>query len=368
MLARTGLALVAANARYWPSVWPLVRTQLRRWEQRAHAIEDRELRSLALWKLEHERFNAEVAATLATLAPGPQRSDAVEAIVALELLFDYLDGLTERRSGDPLGDGEALFAGLRDAVDLGAAGDREYFGEHPGDGGYLSELSSTACAALARLPAAGAVAPAAQRAAALCSQAQVRKHAAATTGREQLESWARQETAETGLGWRELIAGAASSVLAIHALIAAAADAHTTPEQAAQLAEAYLLIGVLITALDSLIDEAEDLGAGEEGFVGLYQDHGQLAEALLYVEGRAAAKASTLEHAPHHVMTLAGVVAYYTSAPAARSGIARPIAEQLQRQLRPLILPTLAVMRTWRLAKRARRRLAGGAPRARLAD
>jgi hypothetical protein len=67
-------------------------------------------------------------------------------------------------------------------------------------------------------------------------------------------------------------------------------------------------------------------------------------------------------------MTLAGVVAYYTSAPAARSEIARPIAEQLQAQLGPLIIPTLAVMRTWRLAKRVRLALARGGPGSGQAD
>ena len=39
LLARALLALATANVRYWPSVWPLARAQLRRWELRARAIE-----------------------------------------------------------------------------------------------------------------------------------------------------------------------------------------------------------------------------------------------------------------------------------------------------------------------------------------
>jgi hypothetical protein len=222
--------------------------------------------------------------------------------------------------------------------------------------------------ALSHLPAAAEVTEAAQRAAALCSQAQVRKHAAASVGAEQLEIWARDAATDTPLQWRELIAGAASSVLAVHALIAAAADPRTTAAEAAELADTYLMIGVLITALDSLIDHAEDLSSGEDGFIGLYEDHGQLTQALLDVAGRTVAKASIVKHGPHHVMTLAGVVAYYTSAPAARTAIARPIAAQLQAQLRPLIIPTLAVMRTWRLAKRVRLALARAGPGSGQAD
>jgi tetraprenyl-beta-curcumene synthase len=368
LIARTGLALATANARYWPSVWPTVRAELRRWERRARAIDDAELRALALQKLKDERFNAEVAATLATLAPRAQRKDTVEAIVALEVLYDYLDGLTERPSEDPLGDGKALFGAFTDAVDMGAVGDAEHFRDQPGDGGYLTDLSRATRAATARLPATVAVTEAAQRAAARCSQAQVRKHAAPTIGPGQLESWARREAADTPLGWRELIAGAASSVLAVHALIAAAADPQTTPAEAAELEEAYLLIGVLITALDSLVDYSDDLSGGEPGFAALYEDHDLLAAALLDVNERAVAQASAVRHGPHHVMTLAGVVAYYTSAPGARSEIARPIAEQLRAQLRPLIIPTLAVMCSWRQAKRGRLRLTLTAQRGGRAD
>jgi hypothetical protein len=57
-------------------------------------------------------------------------------------------------------------------------------------------------------------------------------------------------------------------------------------------------------------------------------------------------------------MTLLGVVSYYTSAPEARRRSARSSVLDLHRELRPMILPTLAVMRAWRLAKWMRRILA----------
>jgi tetraprenyl-beta-curcumene synthase len=371
LTARALLALAVANARYWPGVWPIVQAQLRGWERRAAAIEDPGLRTLALEKLHGERFNAEVAATLATLAPRALRPAAVEAIVALEVLYDYLDGLTEQPSQDPLADGDALFDAFLDALDVsGRAGDHDYFRHRSGrdDGGYLRELSTATRAALRRLPATVAVADAALHAAALCSQAQIRKHAAATIGPEQLESWARHEAASTSLGWRELIAGAASSVLAVHALIAAAADSATKRQDAAGLAQTYLLTGVLITGLDSLVDYGDDVSAGQPGFVGLYEDRDELALALRDACTRAAANASTMRNGPHHLMTLAGVIAYYTSAPGARSEIARPVTEQLQAQLRPLITPTLAVLGSWRLGKRAATRWRRTGPRDHPAD
>jgi tetraprenyl-beta-curcumene synthase len=359
LLGRSLLALGVANVRYWPSVWPLVQAQLRRWELRARAIADPELRELALGKLHNEAFNAEVAATLATLAPTARRAHAVEAIVALELLFDYLDGLTERASTDPLRDGNSLFRAFTDALDPTAERGGDYYHDlRAGDGGYTEELSSAVRGAVAHLPGARAIEQPARRSASRCAQAQIRIHAEPRLGTAQLEAWAEHEAQGTGLQWRELAAGAASSVLAVHALIAAAADPRVTREAAGELETAYLSICVLITVLDSLVDHDADIRAGEPGFLRLYEDHDPLANTLATVAARAMRQAGALRDSAHHVMTLAGVVAYYTSDPGASSELARPVAERLQAELAPLIYPTLAVLRAWRLAKRARGLLA----------
>ena len=314
--------------------------------------------ALALEKLHTEAFNAEVAATLATLAPAAQRADVVEAIVALELLFDYLDGLTENLSGEELRDAGNLFEAFTDALDPVAESGGDYYRHHCGgdDGGYLDALSSAVRVAVESLPSAHAIGESARRSAARCAQAQARIHCEPSLGAGQLEEWAELEALGTGLGWRELAAGAASSVLAVHALIAAAADPRTTRQEAGEIESAYLSIGVLITVLDSLVDYNEDLRAGEEGFIRFYEDRDLLPAKLASVAGSAIREAAELRDSAHHVMTLTGVVAYYTSAPGAETEIAKPITEELQEQLRPLITPTLAVMRAWRLAKRANQR------------
>lgn len=111
--ARVLAAFALANARYWLCVAGQVRGQMRHWEARAQAIGDPELRALALEKLHAEGFNAEAAAMAATIAPRATRAHAVRAIVALELLYDYLDGLSERPHADPLGEGERLYGATR---------------------------------------------------------------------------------------------------------------------------------------------------------------------------------------------------------------------------------------------------------------
>jgi tetraprenyl-beta-curcumene synthase len=370
-VARAGWALVLANLRYWTSVAPIVRDELARWERHAGAIDDPELRALALEKLSREGFHAEAAGMLATLAPRRYRRDVVEAIVALELLFDYLDGLTERPSADPLGEGERLFAAYTDAVTVRSETtprqSRSCLNHDPAeiddlcvrDGGYLDALSENVGGALARLPAVLAITEVAQRIATLGGQAQTRMHAAAQLGTTQVEAWARAEADGTHLDWRELLAGAASSVLALHALIAAAADSRTTGAEAKKIASAYLSICVPLTLLDGLVDHDRDMRSAEAdrpGYLSFYEDPEELAQSLTDAAQRAAAQTRVLPNGPHHAITLVGVVAYYTSAPGASGELAAPIAGRLQAELAPLISPTLALMRGWRLAKRMRAR------------
>jgi undecaprenyl diphosphate synthase len=363
---RALVALALANARYWPTVAPVVHAQLHRWEQKARLIPNRGLRDLALGKLAHERFNAEVAATLATLAPRAHRKTTVEAIVALEVMYDYLDGLTEQPCEDPLTNGRQLFRAFTDAVTVDLDSDRDYYRHHTvaQDGGYLGALANTVRMSLSALPAGNAVAQTAQAAAARCAEAQTRANAVTMLGHTQLEQWAKSQAKTTGLHWREFTAGAVASVLCVHALIAASANARTTSDQAAAIDRAYLSISALSTMLDSLVDREQDASTGTSWLLEHYSGHDILALDLVHAAAVAASHARRLPHGPHHLMTLTGVVAYYTSAATARNESAEPVVLAIQQQLQPLLTPTLAVMRTWRLAKQLRRRPTHSAPNA----
>jgi tetraprenyl-beta-curcumene synthase len=350
LVARAVLALIVANVRYWTTVAPLVRSELARWRERAMAISDLEMRELALAKLDGERFNAEAGAMLATLAPRAHRADAVEAIVALQVLFDVLDGLTERPLQDPLADGERTFAPFVDALSPSV---RPY-SQPRGEEDYLQELSSAVRGALARLPARAAVIELATASAQRAAHAQIRMHATPQLGIDQLQIWAQEQEQATGLQWRELAAGAASSVLAVHALTAAAADARTTFADAERIEGAYLYICVLLTLLDSLVDRERDERAGEAGYISLYEDPARLAQTLAEAARRAADRARKLPGGAHHVMLLTGVVAYYTSTPDVHDERARAPVARLHRDLAPLIGPILLFMRVWRVAARLR--------------
>jgi tetraprenyl-beta-curcumene synthase len=357
---RAGAALVGANIRYWSGIAPQVRRELRRWIERASAIPDLRLRAIAMDKLYAEHFNAEVAATLATTVSARHRSRVVEAVVALEVLYDYLDGLTEAPTTNPLADRSQAYRALTTIFDDSPPTTDAPEDARAGDGGYLRELGSAARDAIATLPSSSAVASAGRRAAERCAAAQVRVHATAQLGPGQLEQWARERaTVEQSPDWREYLAGAVASVLAMHALIAAAGDQALDEAQADAIDAAYLSISTLSTMLDSLIDHERDVRTGDPWLIRLYGDPRALGATLPDVARRSLEQVHQLPGSAHQLMTLSGVVAYYSSAPEARRGEARRSVLELHRELRPIILPTLAVMRSWRLAKQARNGLAG---------
>jgi tetraprenyl-beta-curcumene synthase len=229
LMVRVSVALVLANARYWSTIAPLVHAQLDYWTLRAENIPDPALHEVALANLREEGFNAQATATLATLAPRAYRKPVIEAIVGLQVIYDYLDSLIERPLADPLGDGRQLYRAFVDAIVLDSEPQRDYYPKtHASDdGGYLAELVDVVRGALARLPSQTAIAEVSAHAAERCARAQIHAHATPLLGNAQLEVWAKNNATGTDLQWREFLAGAVSSGLALHALIATAAHTHT---------------------------------------------------------------------------------------------------------------------------------------------
>lgn len=355
LTARASIALVLANARYWTTVAPAARTQLERWQRKAEAIPDPHLRAVALEKLHGERFNAEGTTTLATLARRSRRARVAEAIVALQVMYDYLDGLAEQPTFHSTSSRNRLFRAFDDAVTPGSQ-DRDYYHDRPqnADGGYLRELVLTVRDTIGSLAASAAITPQARQAAQRCARAQSIVHTREPSATQQIRAWAHREAAGTALNSREFLAGAVTSAISIYALIAAGENRRTTQTQASSIDATYLSIGALSTMLDSLIDYEHDLNSDRQWFLPLYLDRAQLANELAETARLAVAQARTLPHCAHHVMTLVGVAAYYLSTPEANREPARSLTRRLDQDLQPLITPTLALMRAWRTARRLR--------------
>jgi tetraprenyl-beta-curcumene synthase len=348
-------AMARANARFWPTVLPQVHRGLRFWEGVARQIPDARLREIALAKLEEERFNTEVAATLATLAPRRQRAAAVGAIVPLQVMYDYLDGVSEDPADDPLANGRQLFRAFEVALTPGGHEPVDYYAHAASrdDDGYLDALVAACRQAFSMLPMAAGVAPVACAAAIRCGESQTRTHAIDALGVEQLSVWAAEQAAGTDLTWWEYTAGGTASILCVHALIAAAADPGITVAEAERLDRAYLYISAISTLLDSVVDYQRDLDDGGHSFIAYYGDEGRAGAGVEKVIARAAAAAGGLRDGAHHQMTAAGVAAYYLSAPTAKSPPGPAIKRRAVKELGPLLTAALGVFRLWRLGKAA---------------
>ncbi|MGN6557997.1 MAG: DUF2600 family protein [Solirubrobacterales bacterium] len=351
--ARAIAAMARANLRFWPTVLPRVQHGLRQWEQAAERIPDDRLREIALAKIVEERFNTEVAATLATLVPRQHRSAAIDAIVPLQVMYDYLDGLSEGPAADPLANSRNLFSAFSSSLTLDSDAQADFYANSPqrDDGGYLERLVRACRTAFARLPSATTVRPVALEAARRCGESQSRTHAVGPLGVGQLLTWATEAAQGTDLTWWEYTAGGTASILCVHALIAAAADPLTTAGAAARLDRAYLYVSAISTLLDSVVDSGRDLEDRGHSFIGYYADETAAAEGVGKVIARAAEEAGGLPHGAHHQMTAAGVAAYYLSAPTAVTPPGPAIRRRAAAELGPLLTAALGVFGLWRRGK-----------------
>jgi len=345
----TAAALALAHVRYWLTVAPCVRTQLRRWHDHAETIADPILRAHAATRLRDEWGNTEVIATLCTLAPRRHRTVVVHAAVALQVMYDYLDAVTEQPIPGATRAGRQLFRSFTVALTPGED-PLDYYRYHPhrDDSGYLDALVESARASIAELPSVATVLPIARRVAARFGEAQVRSHAVPTDGTEQLEAWAAGYAKAADLAWWEWAGGAAASILTVHALVSAAADASTTHLQATQIHDAYLLSSSLTTMLDSLIDEKHDASTSAHRYIAYYPTADEAACRIALLARRAMAAARHLPHPAHHAMTVAGIAGFYLSDPQARHGGPHVVAARVTPELRPIIVPILATFRAWR--------------------
>jgi tetraprenyl-beta-curcumene synthase len=369
-LALAGAFSTAAR-RYWLSVFPQVRHELRHWRERAGEIPDPILRRLAL-DAQRKRGNVEGAAAFAAFTPRGNRAALVRAAVSFQAAYDYLDVLAEQPQPDPVAGARELHEALLHALDpaLGtgspAGGQPDYYASYPQrqDGGYLAGLVDTCRTALATLPSYAAVAAAAQRAAERIVEFQSLNLSETQGDHEAFERWARTETPPgTDLRWWETAAAGGSS-LGVHALIAAAAELDLQPEEVQAIERAYFpWIGGLHSLLDHLVDRAQDLAASQRNLMDYYASPQEAAMRMRTFAERAASSARALPRGRQHTIILAGMAGYYLSDPEAAAVGAREIARGVRNEVGGLLTPALWVFKGRQMASRlARYRMPAGEP------
>jgi hypothetical protein len=312
---RDTTSTLGALSVYQASVLPRVRHELGGWREVAATIPDLDPRRTALGAIEEKGLNVEAISVFAILAPRRTRATATRAMVALQIAIDYLDTLGEE--------------------------------DVAGDAAYLDRLFAAYEAAARALPTHGAVAAPLDRAVARCGEGQHHTHMAEHGNPAALEAWARAEEAPAIYRWWEVAAGASSSVAA-HALIAAAADPRTTATEAALTDAAYFPpVGALTVLLDDLIDRGEDAATGAHNYLAYYADSEDAAARLELITHLGRAATAKLRRPHRHAAILAGVAGFYLSAPEAETAYARPVRDRLLTATGPAVRPIVSLMR-WR--------------------
>ena len=337
-----------AARRYWLGVFPAARSAQHRLLARAEAIPDPMLRADALASHRDKASNSEGLAALAVLAPPSRRAALARSLVAYQLMLDYLDGVSERPTPDPLANGLRLHRAFEVALDPDAP-HADYYAQAPADedGGYLLELIETCRAPLRELPSYEAARGALQRQARLCCESQALNHALRFVAVDrQLDEWAAQTAAEAGLEpgfeWWELIAAAAASSLCVGALLALAATPGASEEDARRVESAYFPWASGLNALlDSLVDLDED--PEDASHLRRYSSYEYAAERLTAIASGARERVSALPDGDLHEAILAAMGALYLIHEDAWRPGREPISLAVYGALGPLARPSIAV-------------------------
>lgn len=342
-------ALCAAATR--ELLWGLraVTRELACWRQRAQTIPTAAIRLDALNVLEHKRTHLHGAALFWTLPR--QRNDVLlRLLVAYELIWDFLDNLSERATAHGCNDGRALHAAIAEAIDVSTT-TSDYYRDHPwhDDGGYLTTLVHACQKACLALPSYAVVR---DLAVAEAHRAQVLalNHLRDPAARDHaLKRWAAQEhPGKQGLRWWEL-SGAASAPLAIHALLALAAEPACSRSDACRAHAAYApWVSAATTMLDSYVDQLQDLASDDHSYVSHYPEADAAITGIEALVSQSLAQVGALRDGQRHAVIVASMIAMYLSKDDARSDQLREGTESFIRAGGSLVRLLLPILRTWR--------------------
>lgn len=329
---------------------------MRRWRTRAQAIVEPELRADALMVLHQKRTHVDGAAMFSMLLPGKQ-TRLRQLLVAYELALDFLD-YTSERAQMPERDywagalnGQRLHEALLNAIDARTAL-VEHYALHPwsDDAGYLRTLVLACREGTSSLPSYPRAQARATEEAARGAEILAINHIPDEQLRdEEMKAWAaRHFPTEERLTWFEL-AAAVSGALAIHGLLAQAADPHTSSARVREAHHAYLRGVALATAmLDSHADRLEDASTAGHSYVAHYGD-AERHTALLAIVGETLRTVRKLPRGRRHAILVGSMIAMYLSKDDARSPELAAETRALVGAGGPLIRSLLPALRCWRV-------------------
>jgi tetraprenyl-beta-curcumene synthase len=340
--------LLAATAGELLWAEPIAVRELRAWRKRAAAISDTRIRRDALSAIDHKRTNTHGAALFWMLAR-PRNHTLLRLLIAYQVMWDFLDTLSERTAHLGLANGLLLHRALTDVFDPSPT-ESDYFrhDRSGGDDGYLRALVEAGRRHLGELPSLHLARPAlavhARRA-----SVQVIGHIPDVCEREALlRDWVDRELGDEGeLEWFELAAGASADITTF-ALMALAARADCTHADIEADERVYGLASTIATMLDSYADRSEDARHGDHSFIAYYPDGGLAEQRLRQLIGRVMNEAEALDHTEEHRVLIACMIAMYLSKDAARRAPTRATTCSLLAAGGSLTRALVPCLRLWR--------------------
>ena len=322
-----------------------------RWRTLAARIPDRPIREDALGALREKRGQTDGAALFSTL-PRTRNPHLLRLLVAYQILWDFLDNVSERGAPAGQANGRRLHLALIDALDPGRP-ISDYYRHHPwrDDGGYLSTLVEVCRESCAHLPSfervRGHVLEEARRAQVLAIN-----HDPDPSWRDtMLENWARSEFPhEEEANWFEL-SGASSAGLCTFALLALASEPACSDSEIRQTRRAYFpWISSLAAMLDAYVDQAEDNASGDHNYLVHYGTPELATHHVSLMVRRCLREARALEDSEKHILIVTSMVAMYLSKDGAFTPAMRASTKRILAAGGSLTHVLLPILRLWRIA------------------
>jgi cytochrome P450 len=329
-------------------------SELAVWLRRAEAIPDATIRTDALDSLVRKRDNVE-GASLFSILPRRRDERLLILLVAYQVMWDFLDSVSERGASAGHANGRQLHRALVEALDPDAP-ISDYYRYHPwkDDGGYLLTLVQTCRLMCVELPSYRQVRDSMIDGVERCSIQSLNHEPEPRRRDAALKAWAERESVgEHKLDWFE--SAAAAGAFMPHVLLALASEPSCGRQELAAVHSIYFpWIALAITMLDSFVDQADDTTGASHSYIAHYASETVALDRLTGIIEQCVNQAADLPKGRRHAVLIEGIVAWYLSANSVKTPAARKKARLLADAGGPLTRMLLPMVHAWRATRTER--------------
>lgn len=324
--------------------------EVRHWKTLAAKIPDAALRHDALSALERKRGQTDGAALFAAL-PRARNSSLLRLLVAYQIIWDYLDEVSERGAAAGHVNGRQLHLALIDALDpVRPISDYYRYNRWGNDDGYLNALVGICRECCATLSSYERVRPHVLREARRAQVLALNHDLDPLSRDSSLQAWSASEfPGGHEAKWFELT-GAASAGLTIIALLTLASEPTCSDAEIERTYNAYSpWVSALAAMLDSYVDEAEDSANGSHIYIAHYPTRELAIQHICALVRRSLTETRTLKHGEKHAVIVACMLAMYLSKDSARTREMHDTTKHLISAGGSLTKTLIPILRTWRI-------------------